>query len=213
MSDVAVGALIGVVGTLAAVVLTQLGLELRAHRASDRERQQRVAALLAEWNLRALRDARRLAEAELHEWLALAAGRTDEYNTWARERHRYRDGNLRLIGDVNLVRRYHDAVVDLRGKYGKGVYPEDLAALASLENDLAAAFDRQEERVLRDQEPLRVAVGEAPELFDATAITERLRLPDQPAPLAARLAAWMVERRVAQAVRRRARGDTGSSGS
>lgn len=189
--DPALAALIGViVGALATAALEEWRSRSAEARASRRAAGDRVAA----WHLDRIRQTRRQLEGTVTELEALTSGNLREFSRGQAMMRRNPDGNVALIGDVALIREVHDLFVVLSKYAGRGLEPADQVRRIDLMGRVAIALDAQEQRVLRGDAPLQVTRDDAPELFDAYRIADRMDSYAVPASLNSRLAMWILRR-------------------
>src|SRR5437773_4268277 len=109
---------VGMLGIVVGATLSELRVWLQERRAGARANE----AAVARWRREALRDTRRALRRHLAAFEAIVLGDVD-----TADRHELAaenlDSNIALVGDASAVRAYHDIIVELRQRFGKGLPP------------------------------------------------------------------------------------------
>jgi hypothetical protein len=192
--DPLVAATVALGGVIIGATLTAALEEWRSRSGEKRASKRAIGDRVAAWHLDRLRQTRRQLDGTVTELEAMASGNLKDFRRGQAMSRRNPDGNTALLGDVALVREVHDLLVFLNKRAGKGLEPDDQIRRIDLMGRVAIALDAQEQRVLQGEPPLQVAKDDAPELFDAYQIAERMDAYAVPASTTVRLAMSLLRR-------------------
>jgi hypothetical protein len=170
----AVGAVAGPAGIVIGSYLTERQTDRSEERAERRARQAAAAA----WQQARIRDTRLGLRRQLAQIEASALGHLEDAARHALAIEDL-DIDITLVGDLDAVRAYRALVVELRGRFGKGLPPGYPARAAKALGGVLGALDAQEERLLRGDPVIRIRPVDAPEFFSPESLAERLDLPWQ----------------------------------
>lgn len=190
MAAAIVGAIAGIAGGIAGAVVAgrqqrRLAAE-EAERRIDRARSDRVRDAAIE----EVRRTRRALVGQIESLTSLAIGEVyplvipvDEVT------------NIVLLGDTTIIRDYQDLLVYLQPLVGAGLSAEDQAKAAIMQVKVLQTLAAQEDRLRRDEDPIRPSDADIADLLRPEYIATRLLAFDRSASIPGRLARLRLRRR------------------